>query len=77
MRLESLDVIESVDGKQYGDLDSLIQHLETRAKGTPVRVVARRFSPSRSRWFDYHVAQLPGDEIEKIGSDSKLSSAGE
>jgi S1-C subfamily serine protease len=75
MQLESLDVIESVDGRHYGDLDSLIQHLETRAKGAPLRVVARRFSPSRSRWFDYHVAQLPGDEIEKIGADSKLSSA--
>lgn len=73
MGLEDMDVIESVDGQRYGDLDSLIRHLDARAKGAPVRVIVRRYSRSQSRWFDYHVSQLPGDEIEKIGPDSKLS----
>lgn len=75
MQLEVMDVIESVDGQRCEDLDSLIQHLETRAKDSPVRLLVRRLSPSRTRWFDYHTSQLPGDEIEKIGGDSKLSSA--
>jgi S1-C subfamily serine protease len=73
--LEIMDVIESVDGQRCENLDALIQHLETRAKDSPVRLLVRRSSPRNARWFDYHTSQLPGDEIEKIGVDAKISAA--
>ena len=73
--LENLDLLDTVDGQSFEDLESLVRYLDSRTSDEPIRIVLRRVSPNNHRWFDYHVRELPGESIEKIGFDSKLSTS--
>lgn len=63
----AMDIIESIDGRRFGDLDSLLAYLRGRPAGAPLHVVFRRMSDIANTWFEYHVRDLPGREIEVVG----------
>ena len=73
--LAERDIIETIDGRSFGDIETLAGHLHGREAGTPVRLVLRRMSPSESRWFDYHMRELPGEETSIIEQASGLLSS--
>jgi S1-C subfamily serine protease len=60
------DMVVRVDGKSFRDVDGLREHLDNRDAGAPIVLVLRRWSGAR-RIFAYHVRELPGDEVERIG----------
>ena len=72
--MNSMDVIESIDGQRIGDLDSLLEFLRQHHEGAPMRLVFRHMSASNNRWFDFHVRELPGEETRTIGPEAKLLS---
>jgi S1-C subfamily serine protease len=69
--LAPLDVIHSVDGRVFDDLDSLVSYLDRRSSEHRLRIVVRRVS-SGNRWFDFHVRELPGEDITPIGPENEL-----
>jgi S1-C subfamily serine protease len=71
--MSAMDIIESIDGRRFADLDSLLGYLHGHEDGVTLRVVFRRFSPSYNRWFDLHVRDLPGAEKRLIGPDARLA----
>ena len=71
--LESADNVVTIDGRTFEGLDDLIAYLGDRKKGTPLKLVLTRLSPSHNRWFDYHVRELPGEDYEVVGAGSELS----
>lgn len=73
--VEKQDLIESVDGRPFNDLPALSKYLAERKGGSPLRLVLRRWSPSDHRIFDYHVRDLPGDEIELVGNPAQSVAA--
>ena len=70
--LDRQDMLESVDGRAFTDLESLSGYLRQRPKGKPIKIVFRRWSPSNDRIFDYHVRELPGEDVEFVGPDPNL-----
>jgi S1-C subfamily serine protease len=68
--LEQWDVIKTVDGRSYDDLDSLATHLGSMSADAPVHVVLARTSPVQTRIDDYHVRDLPGKDIAMIGPET-------
>lgn len=65
--LAEQDIVRSVDGKRFEHIDRLIDHLLHRPKGKPLTIVVRRWSDEQTRIFDYHLRQLPGEDIRVIG----------
>jgi len=61
-----MDIIESIDGHGFDDLDSLLGYLRQHQAGAPLRIVFRRFGQSTNTWFEFHVRDLPGLEIQVI-----------
>ena len=61
-----MDIVESIDGRRFGDLDALLTYLRQHQAGAPLHVVFRRFSESANSWFEFHVRDLPGKEIQVI-----------
>jgi serine protease Do len=72
--LEATDILHSIDGKRFDDLDALIGYLDRRPKGSPMRVVLRRSADRDDRMFEFHVRELPGEETRRIGPEEKLVS---
>ena len=72
--MSTMDVIETIDGRRFDDLDALLGYLHGHEDGVTLRVVFRRFSPSYNRWFDLHVRDFPGEEKRLIGPDARLAS---
>jgi S1-C subfamily serine protease len=70
-----MDVIHSIDGKRFDDLEVLIAYMTQRSSGSPVRIVFRRMSQSFNRWFEYHVRELPGESTQIVGPDTQLLSS--
>ena len=70
-----LDVIHTVDGRRFDDLESLIGYLHQRPSGSPVRMVFRRMSPSVNRWYEFHVRDLPGTDTQIVGPETQLLSS--
>jgi S1-C subfamily serine protease len=66
------DIIESIDGRRFGDLDALLAYLRQHQAGAPLRVVFRRFSESANSWFEFHVRDLPGQQIRVIEPEAQL-----
>jgi len=64
--VESMDVVESVDGRSFDDLNGLLAYLRQHADRVPLHVVFRRASPSVNRWFELHARDLPGRETRVI-----------
>ena len=55
-------------------MDALAGYLRTRQVATPLRIVFRRGSASEHRFHDYHVRELPGEDIEQVGAwDEKIA----
>jgi S1-C subfamily serine protease len=75
LNVEKQDLIESVDGRPFKDLPALSKYLAGRKGGSPVRFVLRRWSPYNRSILDYHVRDLPGDEIELIGNPAQSVAA--
>jgi len=70
-----MDMIQTIDGRAFESLDELIDYLAHRHGGGPLRIVFQRFTDSLDRWFEFHVRELPGDELRVIGPDARLLSA--
>jgi S1-C subfamily serine protease len=70
--LEPMDILHRVDGRRFGDLDSLCAYLRERPEGRALKVVFRRMSPFTDRWFDYLVREMPGKDVHSVGSGSDL-----
>lgn len=70
--LTPLDIIESVDGRRFDDLDALLGYLHGHQDGASLHIVFRRLSPSYTRWFELHVRDLPGREKRVIGPEGRL-----
>ncbi len=71
-----MDVVHSIDGRRFDDLESLIAYLNHRPSGSPVRVVFRRSSPSVNRWEELQVRSLPGEDTHIVGPSGQLLSSG-
>jgi S1-C subfamily serine protease len=71
---ESGDYIHEVDGRRFDSVDSLATYVRARA-GHPLTVVLRRGSPDQYRVFDYHLRELPGDEVNLIGPDGTTTAS--
>jgi len=69
MGLRSLDVLHSLDGRRFADLDSLYQYLSGRGEGHEARIVCHRSSPSQLFLFDYIVRDLPGRDVRRVGPE--------
>jgi PDZ domain-containing secreted protein len=63
------DIIRSVDGQRFDDLDRLVEYLTGRPEGTPLTIVLRRWSQEENRIFDYHLRQLPGEDVYLVEPD--------
>ena len=70
--LEQLDIIQTINGLPFDNLESLASLLKRHESGTPMRVVFRRIG--EDRWFDFHVRDLPGDETRIVGPRDGLVS---
>lgn len=64
--LDQYDIVESVDGRAFSDLDTLLDYLNTRDPG-PLELVIRRWSVQEHRLFDYDSRELPGDDVHVVG----------
>lgn len=74
--IEELDIVQSIDGRHFDDLDSMIAYLELRPKETPVRMVFRRLGGGPRRWFAWHVRDLPNEDTHVVGQEPQLLSNG-
>jgi serine protease Do len=72
--LEEMDILQSIDDRRFGDLESLLGYLDRRPKGSPIRMVFMRASDSTDRLFEFHVRDLPGEEVRIIGPENQLVS---
>jgi len=70
--MSAMDVIESIDGHRFDELDSLLEYLHQHRVGASLHVVFRRMSPGLKRWFELHVRDLPGKETRVIGPHTQL-----
>lgn len=66
--IQKQDLIVSVDGRPFNEVPALNKYFAARKAGSPVRLVLRRWSPSNDRIFDYHVRELPGEQVELVGN---------
>jgi S1-C subfamily serine protease len=74
--IQKMDIVQSIDGRHFEDLDSLIGYLDHHRSGSPVRLVFRRMSGSSNRWFETHVRDLPNADTRVIGPEPQLVSSG-
>ena len=65
------DILHTIDGRQFADLDSLAGYLHAPREGRTLRVVLRRVSPSLHRWLDYLVREMPGKDVRPVGMKSE------
>ena len=72
--VQSMDYVESSDGRPVTELDDLIKRLGSHRAGEPIHLVLARQTDDPHRWFDLQTRELPGDEIRVVGRDSRLLS---
>ncbi|HYQ92713.1 MAG TPA: PDZ domain-containing protein, partial [Candidatus Competibacteraceae bacterium] len=65
--LQLWDMIKSVDGKPFHDIDTLLAYL--KEKNRPVRLVIKRLSESNDKIYEYHGFELPVEDLKLIGMD--------
>ncbi|HEY3214966.1 MAG TPA: trypsin-like peptidase domain-containing protein [Candidatus Eisenbacteria bacterium] len=75
LEVEEQDILQSIDGRSFADLDALEEYLRQRPKGRAMKVVLRRWSGGEDRIFDYHVRDLPGEDIQLVGPETDLVTA--
>jgi S1-C subfamily serine protease len=64
-----MDILHTVDGRRYDDVDSLVAYLRRRPRG-PIALVVRRVSDDLYRVFDHHLRELPGSDFHVVGPDA-------
>jgi S1-C subfamily serine protease len=65
--LQMWDLIKSVDGKPFHDIDTLLAYLNHKSQ--PAQIVVKRLSESNDKIFEYHEFELPIEELSIIGTD--------
>jgi len=65
--LQLWDMIKSVDGRPFHDIDALLSYLNQRNR--PVRLVIKRLSESNDNIYEYHEFELPVEDLKLIGVD--------
>jgi len=65
--LQMWDMIKSVDGKPFHDIDTLLAYLKERNR--PVQLVIKRLSESNDKIYEYHEFELPVEELRLVGTD--------
>lgn len=73
---DKLDIVDTIDGRRFEDLKSLVSYLDGRDPKKPIRMVLRRWSESSTRWIEFHTRELPGEEIQQVGPEVHLVSEG-
>ncbi len=63
--LQLWDMIKSVDGRPFHEIDALLSYLNQRNR--PVRVVIKRLSESNDKIYEYHEFELPVEDLKLIG----------
>jgi serine protease Do len=75
LSIQESDMVQSIDGRRFADLDSLVGYLKGRPGGSPLHVVLRRGSASYNRWFEYQVRDLPGLDTRMVGPATQVLSS--
>ena len=70
--MDAMDIVHSIDGRSFADLDSLAAYLQGRPEDAKVRIVFRRFTSNGARWLDFHLRELPGEDIQTVGPETEL-----
>jgi C-terminal processing protease CtpA/Prc len=68
--VEAMDMLETIDGRHFDDLNGLLAYLDRHQEGVPIRAVFRRVSPAVNRWFELQARDLPGRETRVIEPDA-------
>ncbi len=63
--LQLWDMIKSVDGRPFHEIDALLSYLNQRNR--PVRLVIKRLSESNDKIYEYHEFELPVEDLKLIG----------
>jgi serine protease Do len=77
--IQPWDVVHTVDGRPFGNLESLVAYLHQRPSSKPIALVLKRTSDSIYRGFEYLTRTLPGDDLKTVGpvvsgtADTRLS----
>jgi len=74
--IEEMDIIQTIDGQRFDDLDKLIAYLDRRRNGPPLHIVFRRPGSSLNHWFAWHVRELPNADTHVVGPEPELLSTG-
>lgn len=61
------DMIKSVNGKPFHDIDTLLAYLKERNR--PVQIVIKRLSESNDKIYEYHEFELPVEDLRIVGTD--------
>jgi S1-C subfamily serine protease len=75
LELEQEDLLWSVEGKRFDDVDRLLHYLETRKPG-PIEIVVRRWSGEENHIFEFNVRSLPGEDIHPVGPEVEMRASG-
>lgn len=75
MQIEEMDMVHTIDGRSFRDLETLRAYLDERPKGRPLKLVLCRSSGYFDRWRDFHVRELPGEDIHPVGPAAEALAA--
>ena len=70
------DILDTFDGHRFESLQLLMAYLRQHPRGTPIRLVLRRWSGAIHGIFDYHVRELPGEDVRFVGVEEPVASDG-
>lgn len=73
--LQRNDILRTVDGMRFNDVDHLARYLNRRSTRQPITVVLSRWSEHSDRIFEYYLHELPGEDIQPVGPLPELSAA--
>ena len=71
LQVEEGDLIDTIDGRRFHQLDALIAHLRQREHDQPMTITFRRWGASFKQVFDYHVRELPAETFEVFGPNDE------
>jgi S1-C subfamily serine protease len=74
------DILHSLDGRRFDNLESLMAYLKRRPKSKPIDIVLKRIGDTGTSMFDYLARTLPDEDVRTVGpvdtqvATSRLSS---
>jgi S1-C subfamily serine protease len=74
--VEEMDILQTVDGLRFDDLDALVAYLDRHRNGPPLHIVFRRPGSNSNHWFTWHVRELPNTDTHIVGPEPELLSTG-